>query len=161
MRQLKLFSTSLYYFDTSAFIDLTYHYPKDIFPTIWSKLENMIQNQELFSHIEVLNEINNGERDEVHNWCNKHKKIFKDIDGDQLKNLEKIKSKYPENIWARESSKPHWADPWLVSLAICDECTIIVTNEVDKNFRIPFVARLFNIACLGLHDFFRNIRILY
>ncbi len=57
----------------------------------------------------------------------------------------------------------HWADPWLIALSICEKTntatTIIVTDEKNAENHIPYIANYFNIQCLNLIDFFKNIGI--
>ena len=52
-----LFNNQLYVIDMSSLKELHDRYPKSLFPTIWQKIEGLIQNGQLYSHIEVLREI--------------------------------------------------------------------------------------------------------
>ena len=65
--QHELFPKRVYCIDTSSLINLK-PYRRDVFPTIWDKLENMIKNGELLSHLEVYKEIE-AVKDVIHNWC--------------------------------------------------------------------------------------------
>ena len=58
-RQSELFPKTVYCIDTSSLINLK-PYRRDIFPTIWKKLENMIKNGELIAPLEVYGEIEVG-----------------------------------------------------------------------------------------------------
>ena len=77
-KQLKLFSSQAYCIDASTLFNLK-GYPKDVFPTIWKKIEAMIKNEQLISHVEVYKETQRGQ-DEISHWCTKHKRMFKDVD---------------------------------------------------------------------------------
>jgi len=160
MPQQRLFP--IYCIDTSALINLTRYpgYPKDIFPAIWEKLEDMIKRDELISHIEVYREIEK-RKDPIYQWCKKHKKMFKDVDDCQIKELGKIKPRYDSHYWNTEmnANKP-WADPWLIALSICEDA-IIVTDEKNKSNHIPYIATHFNRQCLNLINFFKKIGIKY
>ncbi len=91
MKQVRLFPVSRYCIDASALINLTRYpgYPRDIFPAIWEKLENLVKRGELISHIEVYNEIEK-RKDPIYEWCRQNKRMFKDIDDCQTQELSKI-----------------------------------------------------------------------
>jgi len=46
-----------YCIDTSALIDFNRTYPRDVFPSLWEKMELMVKNGNLIAPKEVLNEI--------------------------------------------------------------------------------------------------------
>jgi len=152
----------IYCIDASALINLTRYpgYPREIFPTIWEKLENMIKRNEFISHIEVYKEIAKG-GDLLFRWCKDHKKMFKDVEDCQIEEFRKIKPRYDPHYWNNQidRDKP-WADPWLIALSICKDA-IIVTDEKNIQNRIPYIANHFNIPCLNLINFFKEIGIKY
>lgn len=156
-KQLKLFASKTYCIDSDSLIELK-RYPKDVFPSIWDKVEQMSKGGELISHLEVYKEITNGS-DELVVWCKRHKKVFKDVDECQLRELKNVKTHYDENYWTTEINKTSpWADPWLIALGICEEATV-VTEESNKPNKIPFVADLLKVKSLNLLNFFREIGI--
>ena len=163
-RESELFPRTIYCIDTSSLINLMPPwkkdvYRKDVFPTIWEKLEGMIKNEELISPLEVYEEIKIGQ-DEIYKWCKNNKKMFRDIDDCQRQKLQDVKTKYDKNYWENESKKPHWADPWVVAISIC-EGAIIVTDEKNIPNRIPFISAKFGVRCLELLDFFKEVGIKY
>ncbi len=115
MKQAGLFSSKIYCMDTDILIELQRHYPSkhifsghDLFPAIWQKIENMVRNGSLISHIEVFREIEieieiGG--DKLYKWCKKHKKMFKNIDECQIRKIEQIKQKYNKDYWDRKIAK--------------------------------------------------------
>lgn len=164
VRQRELFHKKVYCIDASSLINLMPPwkrdvYRRDIFPTLWQKLENMINSGELISPIEVYEEIKVGQ-DEVYEWCKKNGKMFKDVDDCQSQKLQDVKKLYDADYWARESNKPRWADPWGIVLSICEEATIVADEKKTPN-RIPFIAEKYKIECLGLLDFFKEIEVKY
>ena len=163
-KQIQLFKTEVFCLDASSIINLFRHsglfyppYPQDIFKGLWDKLDQLIENGEIISHITVLKEIEKRD-DNAKKWCVKHKKIFKDIDDCQIKELNKIKAKYSKSHWDAETKRKgqEWADPWVIALAICEEA-IIVSDERNSPDRVPYVANYFGISTLNLMDFFRKI----
>lgn len=160
-KQQKLFQVPVYCIDASALINISRYpgYPRDVFPTIWKKLEDMVKKGELISHIEVYREIEYG-KDEIYEWCKQNKKMFKDVDECQQEKWEIIRTKYDSNYWNNEINKRAWADPWLIALSICEDA-ILVTDEKNTPNYIPYIANHFNRQCLNLIDFFKKIGIKY
>lgn len=125
-RQKELFPKTIYCIDTSSLINLK-PYRRDLFPTIWRKLESMIKNEELISPLEVYEEIKVGQ-DKIYEWCKKKKKMFRDIDDCQRQKFQEVEKQYDNNYWENEINKQRWADPWVIALSICEEA-IIVADE--------------------------------
>ncbi len=163
-RELELFPRTLYCIDTSSLINLMPPwkrdvYRRDVFPTIWKKLESMIKNAELISLLEVYEEIKVGQ-DEIYEWCKNNKKMFRDIDDCQRQKLREVEKQYEKNYWENETKKPRWADPWVIALSICEEA-VIVADEKNVPNRIPYISAVFGVRCLKLLDFFKEIGIKY
>ena len=149
-----------YCIDSSVLINIIRGYPRDLFPTIWEKLERLIKEDKLVSHIEVYNEIKNG-KDSLLVWCKQNKKMFIDIDDCQRMEIKKIQKKYNPSYWNLEINKNGpWADPWLIALSICENL-ILVTDEGNSENRIPYIANILKVKCLGRIDFFREIDVKY
>ncbi len=153
-----LFPKTVYCIDTSSLINLK-PFRRDVFPTIWSKLENMIKNGELIAPLEVYGEIGIG-KDNIYDWCKNNKEMFKDVDECQILKLQEVKKKYDKTYWENEINKPKWADPWVIALGICEEA-IIVADEKNTQNRIPAISSMFGLTCLELIDFFKEIGIKY
>ncbi|HPP10893.1 MAG TPA: DUF4411 family protein [Defluviitoga tunisiensis] len=161
-KQKGLFPISIYCIDTSALINIIKYpgYPRDIFPTIWEKLEDMVKRGEFISHIEVYKEIEKRD-DEIYHWCKQNKNMFKDIDDFQIAEFEKVKTQYDHYYWNKEIKRSGpWADPWLIALSICED-GILVTDEKNSPNHIPYIANHFNKHYLNLIDFFKKIGIKY
>lgn len=159
-----LFTSKIFCIDASALLDLMPHwkkdtYRRDVFPTIWKKMEDLIESGELISPIEVYKEIEDRE-DEIYAWCKQNKRMFRDVDNCQLQKIKLIEVQYDHKYWNQEHLKKPWADPLVIALSICEKA-IIVTDEKKTPNRIPFIAEKFSIRCLGLVDFFKEIGVLY
>ena len=68
---------NIYIIDTSSLIEMKERYPKNNFPTLWNKVEKLIQDERLITHIEVKKEIEKGD-DELKEWIKK-KNIKKNV----------------------------------------------------------------------------------
>lgn len=74
----------MYIFDTSAFIVLK-HYYRNSFPSLWTGLEELIDEKVLVSTREVYNELQNyNDADYIQTWANDHKEIFETPTNDEL-----------------------------------------------------------------------------
>jgi hypothetical protein len=163
-KQQSLFKFKIYCIDASSIINLFRHhglpyppYRADIFEGLWAKLDQIIKNRGLISHITVFKEVSKRD-DDAKKWCQKYNKMFKDIDDCQIEQIEKIKIKYNKSHWDTETNRegPEWADPWIIALAICEDA-IIVSDEKNSPDRIPCIANHFGINTLNLMDFFKDI----
>jgi hypothetical protein len=154
----ELFPKTVYCIDSSSLINLK-PFRRDVFPTIWNKLESMIKSGELIAPLEVYGEIEAG-KDEIYDWCKNNKEMFKDLDECQIQKLQEVKKQYDKNYWENEINKPKWADPWVIALGICEEA-IIVADEKNTQNRIPAISSMSGLKCLELIDFFKEIGIKY
>jgi hypothetical protein len=160
MKQQTLFEEKLeiYCIDSSSLINLFRNYPRNKcnkFTSLWEELDKIIKNGQIISHITVFKEIYRKD-DEINNWCQNHKNIFRDIDECQRYQIREIEKRYSERYWQARMNGGEWADPWIIALAICENA-IIVSDERNSPDRIPYIASLFGITTLNLLDFFRDI----
>jgi hypothetical protein len=158
-RQLKLGGVvpQIYCIDTSALFNLKPYF-KDIFPSLWKNLDDLVKKKELISPREVQTEVNRG-KDQITAWCHRKRSLFIDVDDCQSKEILEVESKYTRDAWIRETTKPGaWADPWVIALSICEEATI-VADEANRLDKIPYIAASLNIKCLTLYEFFKEIGI--
>jgi len=159
MAQLRL--TPIYCIDANSLINLGLRYPKSmkIFLPIWEKIEEMIENNDLISHIEVRREIEI-RNDKTARWCKQNKKMFKNVDEEQLNHFEKVREKYDPEYWNKEINRlGAWADPWLIALSISYKAIIVTDENKTKPNRIPVIAQQFGIRSLNLLEFFKEIGI--
>ena len=86
-----------YVIDTSSLIDLNRFNPIDLYPSVWKKLENLINKGQLISPIEVFNELKKQD-DGVAEWAKKNKTMFKYVTKRQTEIVTQILIKYPSLI---------------------------------------------------------------
>ena len=105
-----------YCIDTNALIDLWRRfYPLDIFPSLWKDLEALIPEDYLIAPREVLNELEKWD-DELLKWAKNHKKMFKDLDYDQMQQVTKVLKDFPSLVDPDKTTPD--ADPFVIALAI-------------------------------------------
>jgi hypothetical protein len=156
MGQKKLIE--VYCLDTSALLDLKHRYPQDMptFAPIWKRLDEIVNNDQLISHSQVYKEIKHV-RDEIYKWCRQRKKIFRSTNKEQIEALKKVQTKYESDYYSNNLNKTgSWADPWVVSLAICEDA-IVVADENNQINKIPYICQSVDVRCLDLVKFLREL----
>lgn len=144
-------STPLYTIDMDSLVVMFRDegvYSKKYFG-LWNKVSELISKGEIISHIEVFQEITDGNADELSIWSKSNKKIFKDYD---LKNeteiIEKIAAKFPNFI--QQKKQKHNADPWIVAQAKFNNLIIITQESPQGINKIPNVAKNFGVDTVDL-----------
>lgn len=149
-----------YCIDTSAWLDgWERHYPPDVFPSLWSKLEGLVAEGRIFSSEEVYIELAKKD-DELHRWMMSRKDMLIPLTEDIQRRVVMLLGKYPRLVdTLRGRSK---ADPFVIATAM-ELDAIVVTGEVltgklDKP-RIPDVCEAEGIACMGFLELIRDLKL--
>lgn len=133
-------------------------------PSLWMRIEELINKGIIISHIEVLKEIKkDGQKgEELFNWAQNNKTVFKDY------NVEKegpiigqMSPKY--NDFVNDKVSTEHADPWLIAQAKVQNLTIIsqetyYNGPIIGRSKLPNVcnAPLFNVRCVDLWEFIKT-----
>ena len=146
-----------YSVDTSALIGAwNRHYPPDIFPQLWQKLEQLIANGSLIASEEVLFELEKKD-DAVLDWAKKQKGLFVPTDRPIQIAVTEILSTHKKLIDERKGRGG--ADPFVVALARLKNCAVLTgekpTNRPNRP-HIPDVCDAFGIPWLDLLRLFRQ-----
>lgn len=140
--------------DTNVLINLDKFNPK-IFKSLWSNLDEMIQNRTLFSVVEVYEELNKRDDrifaywDDIHNENN----FFVDPKDAELECLPYLEKFETFQKYGRE--KDFWADPYLIAFGMTRNAAVISQESLkDKPERkIPFVCEEMGVTCMNLDNF--------
>ena len=145
-----------YVIDTNALIDLwRRRYPRDIFRTLWQKIEEMIASDKLVAPQEVLNELEI-QHDELYDWAKKQK-CLKELDGEQIRFTKRILKAFPSLIDEKKTVPD--ADPFVVALSMAKGWKVVsseISAGASARKRIPDVCASYGIKCLPLLEFFRD-----
>lgn len=153
----------VYCIDASSLIKLKQDFRRNVFPTLWEKVEKLIQEGRLIAANEVYEEI---KKDDVLGpWAIKNKKMFRQLDQKQVELATEVAGKF------RELAKPGRfgpaADVFVVALALVQDpglsgsllsspsSCVVVTEERGPN-KIPGACMHYNIICLTLIDLFER-----
>ena len=145
----------IYSIDTSALIAAFHeHYPIKNFPSLWRKIETLIQNDRLKMSQIVFEE---AMRDtEIKQWCDENQ-LKSDFQLVQEKASD-VLLEFPRLVDNRTGKSG--ADPWVIALALTDENYIVLTEEnpTDSKNRpkIPDVCTHFHIECIKIVDMIKR-----
>jgi predicted nucleic acid-binding protein len=147
----------VYVIDTSALLDgWVRNYPPDVFPSLWSHLEEMIKAQELLAPDEVLLELSQKD-DEVHQWAKVNSAMFVPLDEDVQSATQEILIQFPRLVGAMKDRNR--ADPFVIALARIRNADV-VTGEKSSGTgdrpRIPNVCDHFGIGHRTLLQLIRD-----
>lgn len=151
---------NVYVIDACALINAAQNYnmSKKSFAHIWSALDEMIQNGELISSSEIMEELKD---DNLKLWAKQHKECFVPLTRDVQEKTVEVLAQFPTMIKIRSSGNSN-GDPFLVATAALQDGGIIVTDEKlgdskTKDYKIPNVCQAMNIPYINLHTFLDQI----
>jgi Domain of unknown function (DUF4411) len=145
----------LYSIDTSALIDgLERYYPPARFPSLWSRVDELITAGRFLLSEEVWGEVQTKDA-AARDWCDKHKKeqLVVPTDASVARAVVDVNRASPRLVMNLKGRNR--ADPFVVAVALVRGCTV-VTGEANSGTperpRIPYVCGLLKIECIRLLD---------
>jgi Domain of unknown function (DUF4411) len=141
--------TRVYCLDTSAILHAWRRdYPPDTFPTLWTRLEELIADGQIIAPDEVVLELERG-GDEIHDLAQGQEGLSVEPDGEAQAVVQEIVDRWPEFV-PEESHDGIWADPYVIAVASVTGATV-VTGEVlaganARKPKIPNVCHALGIA---------------
>lgn len=148
---------SKYCIDTSALLDAWLRwYPPDIFPGLWDKLDQLINESRLIATEEVFIELSYKE-DLLFEWAGERQnKLFFPLDDQIQIEVTAILTEFPKLVDQRPGKGT--ADPFVIALAKITNATV-VTGELPTNNlqrpKIPDVCNQLNIQCIKITELIR------
>lgn len=145
----------IYSVDTSALMEAwVRYYPPDVFPTLWERIEELIEERRFVATDEVLHELEKKE-DELHNWASQRAGMFVPLDEKLQKRAAQIINDY-DSLTNTDRTRGT-ADPFVIALAM-EQGLTVVTAESSKPSkpRIPDVCKDLGIPCITLVELFRK-----
>ncbi len=146
-----------YSFDTSGFLAPYRNLmPPDLVPSLWEKLDALVNAHEIVASKEVYLEISQKD-DGLLDWVKERKEMFVEVDSEQIVYLEEIMYDYPD--WVDIDAQKNIADPYVIALAREYNLTVVSFEKggSEINPSIPFVCRKYNVSHLGFFDFLREV----
>jgi hypothetical protein len=125
-------------------------YPQKLFPTLWDKWDNLINEKRLLSSEEVLKEIERKE-DALFKWAKERDQMFIPLNNDIQSATKTILIKYPKLVDSRTGKS--FADPFVIATAQVIGATVITGESHEgssKRPKIPNVCLDLNIPCKNI-----------
>lgn len=144
-----------YVIDTSALIDLKNQYPESVFPGVWERFNEMCGDGKIIAPREVLKEIKRGD-DSLATWADLNDQVFLEPCESEIEILQQVLRVYSP-LAIEKHSTGLWADPLVIACAKHYNLPIIQQELNDsKQFKIPSIAKQFNVNCIKLIKFFEE-----
>ncbi|MBQ9683447.1 MAG: DUF4411 family protein [Neisseriaceae bacterium] len=155
-----------YVFDTCSIRALQHFYPA-IFGSIWQKIDELVEHEEMISTKEVFNELKRQDiSKELQEWVKNKKSIFKKPTAEETEFVSEIlrTQNFAGLIGKKQQLKGQpVADPFVVACAKQYNATVVTEEGWDhdkdelepkpKAAKIPNVCQHFGIRCIDLETF--------
>ena len=146
-----------YCIDTSAILDgWVRNYPRDVFPTLWDKLEKMIADGRLVAPDEVLKELAKND-DDLHKWARLQEGLFCPLDDDVQIATAEILRDFPKLV--NNERNRSIADPFVIAVAKVRTLSVVTGEKRRGNLsrpKIPDVCESYGITCLTLLELMKS-----
>lgn len=147
----------IYVLDTNVFIVLTHFYPS-AFPSLWSKLDDLVEEGTILSVREVYNELKQStDSDFVQDWIDRNKHIFAKPSNAELLAVQRILAvPHFQTIISTKAilRGTPVADPFVVAAAKVNNGTVVTQEKHKPNAaKIPNVCERFNVPHMDLQTF--------
>lgn len=118
-----------YSIDTSALMEAEVrYYPKAVFPSLWQRIEGLVDTGELAASEEVLFEISQVD-DDLHAWCRERPAMFRATDADIQADVARLQASYPGFVPTSGGSR---ADPFVVATALATGTTVVTQEKPSR-----------------------------
>ena len=147
----------IFVFDNSPLSTLFRNFYRSRFPSLWEKVDAIVDEGRLVSTREVLNEINDSSIIALRDWAKDHGDIFTTPTAEEGLFVAQIFSirHFQQNIEQKKLYKGGYnADPFVVAKAAVIKGTVVTMEEHAPNAaKIPNICERFDIPCLSLEKF--------
>lgn len=147
---------AIYVIDTCSLIAMAETYPKDVFPGVWDKIDELI-DQGIIVSVEDVHEELASKDDDVYQWANVRIQIFKDLDDSVQQSAIEILQTH-SNLLDLKNNKSS-ADPFLIATARVYGGVVVTEEDFSGGHhrsKIPDVCRDYGIQCIDLLKMLRK-----
>lgn len=148
----------LYCVDTSGWLDgWQRYYPRDVFPSLWDRIEVAINSEEIIVSEEVYRELER-KSDDLHDWVKARKQMLVALDEPIQLRATQILAEFPRLVDTQRGRSQ--ADPFVIATAL-EKGAIVVTGEVLtgnlEKPRIPDVCQAKGVRCINFLQMIRDL----
>jgi len=146
-----------YSVDTSVIIEgWTRDFPPDVFPHMWAKIEELIDDGVLLASEEVLIELEK-KHDKAYEWACQRKHMFVPTDERIQEAVRSILRDHKKLIDTRRNRSG--ADPFVIALALVKRLSVVTGENFSGSLerpKIPDVCEALGIQWLNMVELFRE-----
>jgi hypothetical protein len=143
--------------DTSAILDAwVRHYPPDVFPSVWERMNDASIEGKIFIIDEVLSELKRKD-DGAFEWFESRGQMVISIDTEVQASVGEIMRKYPKIIDTRRNRSG--CDPWVVALAEVRGFSVVTAERPSGTLsrpKIPDICADMRLPYMDVVEFFRR-----
>lgn len=153
--------TARYVFDSNIFINLERLQPIDVYPSVWNKIGELMDDGTIISSQEVYEEILVGD-DYLSTWAKQRQKYFLPTDEKIQIVVRDILSRYRGLV--EGGKKRNNADPFVIAVAQLNKCTVVSEEAKSNNSDSPKIADVceyLGITCINFVTFSREMKITF
>jgi hypothetical protein len=147
--------------DSSGWLDgWRRNYPPDVFPTLWQRVEQLVDAGEIIASEEVYVELAKKD-DDLHDWIQARKSMLIPPDEHIQQRVAEILTKYPRLVDTLKGRSQ--ADPFVIGTAL-ERSAVVVTGELlgsPAKPRIPYVCRAENVRCITFLEMIRELKLTF
>ena len=147
-----------YCIDTSTFLDAWDRwYPIDVFPSLWTSVEKLIEVGTIISSEEVLFELERKD-DALYNWAKEHSDVFLPLSDEVQARATQIMADFPKFVDERTGKS--FGDPFVIGTAMVHGATVVTGEKGGSMNRptIPIVCDHYKVRCLNTVEFLRAVK---
>lgn len=140
-----------YIIDTSSLINLRTFYPKDIFPPVWARIEDLIRSGSVILCSEIVDEIKD---DDLVEFIKPYKHMIIKPSADVQKKVKDVLSQFKGLI---DIKKMGSGDPFIISYAMLNTWIVVTDEKHPENpKKIPHVCNHYKVPYLDLIGLLRQ-----
>jgi uncharacterized protein DUF4411 len=147
--------------DTSAWLDgWRRNYPPDVFKSLWTSIETLVDHGEIIASEEVYVEIAKKD-DDLHDWIQARKSMLVAPEEAIQQRVAELLGKYPRLVDTLKGRSQ--ADPFVIATAM-ERGAAVVTGEVmgtAEKPRIPFVCQAEGVRCITFLEMIRELKLTF
>jgi len=124
-------------------------YPQRLFPSLWERLDELVQQGRLISSEEVLREIERKE-DSLFGWAKEREQMFIPLNDDIQSATQLVLAEFPKLVDSRTGKS--FADPFVIATAQVTGTTVVTGERHEgtpKRPKIPNVCSALGIPWMG------------
>ena len=151
-----------YCVDTSGWLDgWQRYYPKDVFPSLWSRIAERVATGEIIATEEVYIELAK-KSDDLHDWIMERKQMLVPIDEPVQRRVIELLGLYPRLVDTLKNRS--MADPFVIATAEIRGAVVVTgetpTNKLEKP-KIPDVCHAHKIRCITFLEMIRELKLTF